>query len=61
MKHMCKKAVSRIRSSPQGTRVILGDGYVTRNSDLTLGDTVELEILDGDRTIEKKSLKLWRW
>lgn len=38
----------------QGTGVILGDGYVTRNSDLTLGDTVELEILDGDRTIEKE-------
>lgn len=38
----------------QGTGIILGDGFVTRNSDLTLGDTVELEILDGDRKIEKE-------
>lgn len=37
----------------EGTGIILGDGYVTRNSDLTVGDSVELEILDGDRKVDR--------
>lgn len=37
----------------QGTGIILGYGYITENSDLNVGDTVELEILDGDRKLTK--------
>lgn len=37
-----------------GTGIVLFDGYVTRHSDLSVGDTVELKILDGDREITKK-------
>lgn len=37
-----------------GTGILLLDGYVTHHSDLSVGDMVELKILDGDREITKK-------
>ena len=37
-----------------GTGVILGEGYITHYTDLTVGDIVEVKLKDGDKLVPKR-------
>lgn len=37
-----------------GTGVILGEGYITHYTDLTVGDVVEVQLKDGDKLVPKR-------
>lgn len=38
----------------EGTGVILGEGYITHYTDLTVGDIVEVKLKDGDKLVPKR-------